>query len=70
MRPHLTLGRVRHAAGLRSASLLDGLEDEGLGGVRVEAVTLFESRASPAGPAYVPLLRMPLVGPGTLGSGS
>ncbi len=70
LRPHVTLGRVRRASGLRAARVLEGLEEESLGGVRVEAVTLFESRASPAGPLYVPLLRMPLVGPCAGGSRS
>lgn len=53
--PHLTLARVRHPAGLRSASLLEGFETARFGTVRVEAVTLFESRVSPLG--YVPLGR-------------
>ena len=58
--PHLTLARVREAAGLRSASLLEGLEDRSLGTTRVDAITLFQSRLSPKGPTYVPLLRTAL----------
>ena len=58
--PHLTLARVREAAGLRSASLLDGLEDRSLGTTRIDAITLFQSRLSPKGPTYVPLLRTSL----------
>jgi 2'-5' RNA ligase len=55
--PHLTLARVREAAGLRSASLLEGLEDRSLGTTRIDTITLFQSRLSPKGPTYVPLLR-------------
>ena len=58
--PHLTLGRVREGAGLRSSSLLAGLDELELGTTRVEAITLFESRLSPKGPTYVPLQRTPL----------
>jgi 2'-5' RNA ligase len=59
-RPHLTLGRVRDAAGLKSQPLFSGLEGRLLGTTRVEAITLFESRLSPKGPAYVPVQRTPL----------
>jgi len=58
--PHLTLARVREAKGLRSAALLEGLEDRSLGTTHIEAITLFQSRLSPKGPTYVPLLRTPL----------
>jgi len=58
--PHLTLARVREAAGLRSAGLLDGLEDRSLGTTRIDAITLFQSRLSSKGPIYVPLLRTSL----------
>jgi 2'-5' RNA ligase len=57
--PHLTLARVREPAGLRSAALLEGLTDRAPGGVRVDAITLFQSKLSPKGPAYTPLLRVP-----------
>lgn len=60
--PHLTLARVREAAGLKTAALLDGVRDRALGAARVEAITLFESRLSPKGPAYVALQKTPLVG--------
>jgi 2'-5' RNA ligase len=53
--PHLTLARVRDAAGLRSLPLFDGVAETRLGTTRVEAITLFESRLSPQGPTYVPL---------------
>lgn len=61
--PHLTLARVREAAGLRAASLLDGLTDRRLGTVRIDAITLFQSRLSPKGPSYIPLLRIPCESP-------
>ncbi|HEY3158648.1 MAG TPA: RNA 2',3'-cyclic phosphodiesterase [Vicinamibacterales bacterium] len=61
-RPHLTLARVREAAGLRTARLLEGLTDRTLGTVRIDAITLFQSKLSPKGPTYTPLLRIP-VGP-------
>lgn len=69
-RPHLTLARVRPpsrerfgAAGaseLTSAPLLEGVRDTVLGAAQVEAITLFESRLSPQGPAYVALQHTPL----------
>ena len=55
-RPHLTLARVKEAGGLRSRALFEGLPDRDFGTTRVEAITLFESRLSPTGPTYVPLL--------------
>jgi 2'-5' RNA ligase len=58
--PHLTLARVREAAGMNSPRLCDGLADQMLGTTRVEAITLFESRLSPAGPTYDALQRTPL----------
>ena len=58
--PHVTLGRVKHAAGLRPAVLLEGLEKTTFGVVAVRAVTLFESRLSSSGPTYVALRRTAL----------
>jgi 2'-5' RNA ligase len=55
--PHLTLARVREAAGLRTGALFDGLADEVIGTFAVEAVTLFDSRLSSKEPTYVPLQR-------------
>jgi 2'-5' RNA ligase len=55
--PHLTLARVREAGGLRSTALLAAVNDQVLGTSTVEAITLFESRLSPKGPAYVALQR-------------
>lgn len=57
--PHVTLGRMRAAAGLRVTKLLDGLAQTELGTTRVAAITLFESRLSPEGPTYEVLLRTP-----------
>ena len=59
--PHLTLARVRDAAGLRPASFA-GFGEIGLGTTSVDAITLFESRLSPKGPTYAALARTPLVG--------
>jgi 2'-5' RNA ligase len=59
-RPHLTLARVKEPARLRAAALLEGIEQHPFGHVQVSAITLFESRLSPKGPTYVPLLRTPL----------
>jgi len=56
--PHLTLARVREPAGLRSARLLEGLTDNRLGTVRIDAITLFHSKLSSKGPTYTPLLRI------------
>lgn len=55
--PHLTLARVRDAAGLRSALLIGDVRDLTVGTTRVDAITLFESRLSPKGPTYVALQR-------------
>ena len=59
-RPHVTIARVREAAGLRSAALFDTLADQRFGTTRVEAITLFQSRTSPKGAVYTPLHRTPL----------
>ena len=58
-RPHLTLARVREAAGLRAAALFER-SVPAPGETRVDAITLFESRLSPAGPAYIALQKTPL----------
>jgi 2'-5' RNA ligase len=59
--PHLTLARVRDAAGLRARTWLSSLESAPVGTTRVDAITLYESRLSPKGPTYVPLQRSPLI---------
>jgi len=58
--PHLTLARVREPARLKSAHLVDGLTDQRIGTVRIGAITLFQSKLSPKGPTYTPLLHIPL----------
>lgn len=55
--PHLTLARVKEPAGVARAALFEGLTDRLFGRVRVEAITLFESRLSSKGPTYVALHR-------------
>ena len=57
--PHLTLARVREAMGLKTACLLEGLTDHLIGTTRIDAATLFQSKLSPKGPTYTPLLRIP-----------
>lgn len=57
--PHVTLARIRDAAGLRSDSWLRVSVPADAGGV-VDAITLFESRLSPDGPTYTALQRTPL----------
>jgi RNA 2',3'-cyclic 3'-phosphodiesterase len=61
--PHLTLGRVREASSLETRDALAGLAAPPGTSSPVDAITLFQSRLSPKGPIYVPLLRTPLVGP-------
>jgi 2'-5' RNA ligase len=58
--PHLTLARVREPAGLKTARLLDGLTERRIGTVRIDAITLFQSKLSPKGPTYTPLAHTPL----------
>jgi len=49
---HLTLGRVREPAGLRTRSMLEGLTHRALGGSLVTDAVLFESRSGGQGPEY------------------
>jgi 2'-5' RNA ligase len=58
--PHLTLARVKEAAGLSRAALVEGLSTRHFGRVHVDAITLFESRLSPTGATHVPLQRTAL----------
>jgi 2'-5' RNA ligase len=53
--PHLTLARVKEAAGLSRAALFEGMTARLFGRVHVDAITLFESRLSPKGATHVPL---------------
>jgi RNA 2',3'-cyclic 3'-phosphodiesterase len=58
--PHLTLARVKEPAGLRARSLLAETEGVRLGMIRVDAVTLFESRQGGGSLQYVPLMKTAL----------
>jgi 2'-5' RNA ligase len=63
--PHVTIARVRRAAGpglggaLREAAASTPAPR---GRARIEAVTLFESVASAGGPTYAPIAQLPLAG--------
>jgi 2'-5' RNA ligase len=58
--PHVTLARVRDPRGLSAPTLTKGVEPVRPGGGRIDAITLFESRLSSAGPTYTPFGRMSL----------
>jgi RNA 2',3'-cyclic 3'-phosphodiesterase len=58
--PHMTLARVKDAAGLQPDALLHGLADVVLGRMMVDAITLFQSRLSPSGSSYHPIATSPL----------
>ena len=60
--PHMTVARVKEPAGLRPAALLEGLADGPIGGMTVDAITLFQSRLSPSGPSYHVITRSLLSG--------
>jgi 2'-5' RNA ligase len=59
--PHISIGRVKEA-GRSAARARSILGEAGVhpGSCRIGAVTLFQSRLSPAGARYEPLLRVPL----------
>lgn len=59
-RAHLTLGRFREGSRAVDLTRLQGLATESVGACRVNHATLYESRLSPKGPAYVELVRTPL----------
>jgi 2'-5' RNA ligase len=61
-RPHITLARVKEAAGLRAA-LLDECPPADFGSWSVETITLFESRQEQGGRQYVPIQSTPLRSP-------
>jgi 2'-5' RNA ligase len=58
--PHLTLARVREPGGVKSARLVEGCADRTIGTAYIDTITLFQSKLSPKGPTYLPLLRIPL----------
>ena len=55
--PHLTLARVREAAGLRAAALLEGLERTAARHVAGRGDYTVREPAVSEGPTYVPLQR-------------
>jgi 2'-5' RNA ligase len=59
--PHLTIGRWRDPGPARLRRELAGSQAADAGRCTIDHVTLYESRLSPRGPTYVPLLRSPLV---------
>lgn len=58
--PHLTLGRFRDPGSPRVRTAWEQAAEPRVGACRVDAVTLFESRLSSAGPHYTTRLRIPL----------
>jgi RNA 2',3'-cyclic 3'-phosphodiesterase len=57
--PHLTLARFRDRVPRRGLARIEGITASA-GPSRIDRVTLYESRLSPAGPTYVPLATAPL----------
>jgi len=57
--PHLTLARLRNRVPRAKFAQIAGIPVSA-GPSRIDRVTLYESRLSPAGPAYVPLAAAPL----------
>lgn len=58
--PHLTLARWRTSRTSDRDRAFAGARDAELARVTVDHLTLYQSRLSPAGPAYTPLLRVSL----------
>ena len=61
--PHLTLARLRDRAPREKIAEITRIPASA-GPSRIDRVTLYESRLSPAGPTYVSLAEAPLAGPG------
>jgi 2'-5' RNA ligase len=59
--PHLTLGRVKDGATRADRDRIASARVAGAGRCIVEHVTLYQSRLSPRGPSYTPVLVTPLV---------
>ena len=57
---HLTLGRFREPGPARVRRALLALAPPEIGRCTIEAVTLYESKLSPRGATYIPVLRSPL----------
>ena len=64
-RPHLTLARVREAAGLNSGTWLRDTGEPRFGASPVDAITLFHSRLLPGGPEHIPWKTFSLLSPAT-----
>lgn len=58
-RPHLTIGRVKDAGGLRSGALVQS-DATAIARVRVERAILYQSRLSSSGPAHTAIGGSPL----------
>jgi 2'-5' RNA ligase len=58
--PHVTLGRYRTAGRVADRRTIEQLGAGELGRLLVDHVTLYESRLSPKGPTYIPLMQAPL----------
>ena len=61
--PHLTLGRVKDPRAIPGGPFREALTGEAatpFGKVHIDELVLFRSDLSPAGSAYVPLVRVPL----------
>jgi 2'-5' RNA ligase len=63
--PHLTIGRCRskHGAVKGAEQALGALAERSFGQQIVNEIVLFRTILGPEGPTYVPLERVPLVGP-------
>jgi 2'-5' RNA ligase len=59
--PHLTLGRIKDGATRADRDRIARARVGGAGRCIVEHVTLYQSRLSPRGPSYTPVLVTPLV---------
>ena len=58
--PHLTIGRIRDGGSTRLRHHV-AASPAGAGRCTIDHVSLFESRLSPRGPTYLPLVRTPLI---------
>ena len=58
--PHLTVGRFREPGRPSDRALFTGADLPALGSCAVDRLTLYQSRLSPRGPAYTPILQVPL----------
>jgi 2'-5' RNA ligase len=58
--PHVTLARVRRPGALRASTLRQAASPVESPTMRVDAITLFESRLVPAPARHIPVVRIPL----------